>query len=106
MSLSARMLSPRILSAALPLLGLVSATAVGPVDYTPFHKRHSYGEVDDFTFLSLLSKRDTCAEAFGKGSENEHCNPSLTLCCTLGLMPHDHGLADVQTWILSCRWGR
>ncbi|KAF7563991.1 hypothetical protein G7046_g127 [Stylonectria norvegica] len=65
--------------AALVLL----ATAVAGAEYVPLHKRFSYDvAVNDFSYLGMLSKRDSCSDAFGSNAHNSNCAPDFTLCCT------------------------
>ncbi|CAM1505158.1 Fc.00g107950.m01.CDS01 [Cosmosporella sp. VM-42] len=48
--------------AALVLLGTAAAE-----EYVPVHKRFSYDAViNDFSYLGMLSKRDSCSDAFGR----------------------------------------
>ncbi|KAM5351137.1 hypothetical protein ACJ41O_003860 [Fusarium nematophilum] len=52
-------------------------------EYIPAHKRFSYdATVDGSSHHSLLSRRDTCSDAFGSGAQNSVCAPDFTLCCT------------------------
>ncbi|KAI9166538.1 hypothetical protein HJFPF1_02645 [Paramyrothecium foliicola] len=52
-------------------------------EHVPMHKRFSYvKEMDDFSFLGMLSKRDACSDAFGSNAHNSNCAPDFTLCCT------------------------
>ncbi|KAF7556794.1 hypothetical protein G7Z17_g1122 [Cylindrodendrum hubeiense] len=65
--------------AALALLG----TAVATDAYVPVHKRFTYDvAVNDFSYLGMLSKRDSCSDAFGDNAHNSNCAPDFTLCCT------------------------
>ncbi|KAH7162226.1 hypothetical protein B0J13DRAFT_600910 [Dactylonectria estremocensis] len=73
------LLFTRSVAAAVILLG----TAVAADAYVPVHKRFSYNAaVNDFSYLSMLSKRDECSDAFGDNAHNSNCAPDFTLCCT------------------------
>lgn len=61
---------------------LLLAASVYSAQYIPLHKRFTYtDEIDDFSYLGLLSRRDVCSEAFGSSAYNSECKPDKTLCC-------------------------
>ena len=69
--------STLVVAATLSLLGLTLAE-----EYVPMHKRFTYRrDMNDFNYLGMLAKRDSCSDAFGSSAHNSICAPDFTLCC-------------------------
>ena len=67
---------------AAPFLLLLLLGIAAAADHVPLHERFTYdASVDDFSYLGMLSRRDTCSQALGPGARSGVCDPSLTVCC-------------------------